>query len=466
MVFSSLTFLLCFLPLTLACYYLVRGVHARNLILCLFSLVFYAWGEPLYVFLMLASILVNYGIGLALAKVSRPLSRSALLVLALFLNLGAIGLFKYGNFILENLGVLTGRALPALGLTLPLGISFYTFQILSYVIDVYRRKTPAQRSLLSLATYIVLFPQLVAGPIVRYEEIQRQLTERRETLHCFTEGLVRFSIGLGKKVILANAMASIADPVFDSGTLPDGASAWLAAIAYMLQIYYDFSGYSDMAIGLGRMFGFRFSENFRAPYRAYSVTDFWRRWHISLSTWFRDYVYIPMGGSRRSVPRNILNLLAVWTLTGLWHGASWSFVLWGLYYGVLLILEKYVVASLLLHIPKWLRHTGTLALVLLGWLIFRLPDASQLLPWLQSMARPSLPAFGAFLTAHADVLGSIWLLFPAIIGCLPLRSAARRFLGSGRCYLYSRAGWALILYYISLALLFGATYNPFIYFRF
>ena len=293
MVFSSLSFLLLFLPLTLICYYAVRGIAARNLVLCLFSLLFYAWGEPIYVLLMMGSILFNYGIGRALGRTERKTLRRALVTAALVVNLGAIGLFKYGNFLLENLGLLLGTGLPRLSLALPLGISFYTFQILSYVLDVYRKKLPVQRSLLRLATYIVLFPQLVAGPIVRYEDIHEQLQTRRETAEGFVIGLRRFALGLGKKVILANAMAAIADPILDSVPLPHG-TVWLGVAAYMLQIYFDFSGYSDMAIGMGRFFGFRFNENFDYPYTAVSITDFWRRWHISLSSWFRDYVYIPL----------------------------------------------------------------------------------------------------------------------------------------------------------------------------
>ncbi|MBR2659766.1 MAG: MBOAT family protein [Clostridia bacterium] len=465
MVFSSLTFLLLFLPLTLLCYYLARGVKARNLVLCLFSLVFYAWGEPVYVLLMLGSILFNYCIGLALGKTAGKGVRRALLVLALAVNLGAIGLFKYGNFVLENLGLLFGPGLPRLSLALPLGISFYTFQILSYVLDVYHEKTPVQSSLLRLATYIVLFPQLVAGPIVRYEEIQSQLQSRRETLEDFTEGLRRFAIGLGKKVILANAMAAIADPILDSAVLPPG-SAWLAAVAYMLQIYFDFSGYSDMAIGMGRFFGFRFSENFNYPYAADSITEFWRRWHISLSSWFRDYVYFPLGGSRCSTARNILNLMIVWTLTGLWHGASWNFVLWGLYYGVLLILEKYVLAGLIRRLPKVLRRVLTLLAVLAGWVIFRQTSLPAIGECLRAMLNPTAGGLGSYLAANAGVLeNTIWLI-PAVIGCFPLgKYLTRRFSGR-KGFGLLRSGWALLVWLLSLSLLLGATYNPFIYFRF
>ncbi len=464
MVFSSLSFLLLFLPLTLICYYAVRGIAARNLVLCLFSLLFYAWGEPIYVLLMMGSILFNYGIGRALGRTERKTLRRALVTAALVVNLGAIGLFKYGNFLLENLGLLLGTGLPRLSLALPLGISFYTFQILSYVLDVYRKKLPVQRSLLRLATYIVLFPQLVAGPIVRYEDIHEQLQTRRETAEGFVIGLRRFALGLGKKVILANAMAAIADPILDSVPLPHG-TVWLGVAAYMLQIYFDFSGYSDMAIGMGRFFGFRFNENFDYPYTADSITDFWRRWHISLSSWFRDYVYIPLGGSRRSNGRNILNLMIVWMLTGLWHGASWNFVIWGLYYGILLILEKYVLKAM----DKWpgiIRRILTLLAVLIGWVIFRQTSLPALGECLQALIHPSLSGLGSYLTVNGKVLENTFWLVPAVAGCFPLgRILKERFEGK-RWFFAVSSGWAFLVFLISLALLVGATYNPFIYFRF
>ena len=465
MVFSSLTFLLLFLPLTLAVYYLARGVTARNAVLCLASLVFYAWGEPVWVLLMLGSILFNYGAGLALGKLRQKAGRRAVLILALVVNLGAIGLFKYGNFVLENLGLLLGSPMPHLSFSLPLGISFYTFQILSYVLDVYRGREPVQRSLLRLATYIVLFPQLVAGPIVRYDEIRAQLERRQEDPETFTAGLRRFALGLGKKVILANAMAGIADPIFNSAVLPAG-TVWLGAVAYTLQIYFDFSGYSDMAIGMGQFFGFKFSENFDYPYTAVSVTDFWRRWHISLSTWFRDYVYIPLGGNRRGTARTLFNLLVVWTLTGLWHGASWNFLLWGLYYGLLLILEKYVLDRWLARWPGWIRRLPVLLVILVGWLIFRLTSLPAIGAALRSLLAPSFAGLCAYLAGHAGVLENTFWLLPAAVGCLPLgRRLVRRF-GGKAWFTWLHSGWAFAVYLLSLALLLGATYNPFIYFRF
>ncbi len=465
MVFSSFTFLLLFLPLTLGCYYIARGNRARNLVLCLFSLVFYAWGEPVYVLLMLGSILVNYLFGRLLGIWESPGRRKVVLIGALIVNLGAIGLFKYGNFVLENLGLLLGTPNGKFSFALPLGISFYTFQILSYVLDVYRRNTPPQKNLLNLATYIVLFPQLVAGPIVRYDQVQEELARRRETLEDFVSGLKRFAIGLGKKVILANSMAAIADPILDAATLPSG-TAWLAAVAYALQIYFDFSGYSDMAIGLGRMFGFHFCENFRYPYLADSVTDFWRRWHISLSTWFRDYVYFPLGGSRCSIGRNIFNLLAVWMLTGLWHGASWNFVAWGLYYGLLLVLEKYLIAGVLAKLPALLRRVVTLLLVLVGWVIFRMETLPGIMSVLKGMFISPFTGLAAYLSGQAGVLeNTFWLLF-ALLGCLPWTEWIKDRIGNKRYYPYLSGAYALGVYALSLALLMASTYNPFIYFRF
>ncbi|MCR4620830.1 MAG: MBOAT family protein [Clostridiales bacterium] len=465
MVFSSFTFLLCFLPLSLLCYFLVRGIKARNVVLCLFSLVFYAWGEPIYVFLMMASILLNYSFGLLLGKLETQAKRKAVMAAAVAVNLGAIALFKYGNFILDNLGLLLGKPIMTLSFALPLGISFYTFQILSYVIDVYRRDTPVQKSLLNLATYIVLFPQLVAGPIVRYDQVQNELRERNVSLPDFIEGAKRFAIGLGKKVILANAMASIADPIFDAQIMPSG-TAWIAAIAYALQIYFDFSGYSDMAIGMGRFFGFHFAENFNYPYIAESITDFWRRWHMSLSTWFRDYVYFPLGGSRCKLGRNIFNLMVVWALTGLWHGASWNFVLWGLYYGILLIMEKYVLKNLLSKLPGFLRHILTLLLVLLGWVIFRLESVTAILAFAKALFVAPFYGLAQYLSGHAGVLENTAWMLPAILGCLPLSKWIKKRMENKRSYPWLSGAFAVVVYYFSIALLMGSTYNPFIYFRF
>ena len=464
MVFSSLTFLFLFLPAVIACYFLLPGVRARNCVLLLFSLVFYAWGEPVYVLLMLLSILLNYLAGLGMERF--PRRKKPLLLLALAFNLGAIGYFKYAGFFLASVSSLFALRLPALRIALPIGISFYTFQILSYVIDVYRGRTAAQKNLLSLATYITMFPQLVAGPIVRYETVRDELSVRKVSLDDFTEGLSRFFFGLGKKVLIANQMARAADAVFGAGAVPSSAVIWIGALCYAMQIYFDFSGYSDMAIGMGRMFGFHFSENFDHPYIADSVTDFWRRWHISLSSWFREYVYIPLGGNRCSAPRQILNMLTVWLLTGLWHGASWNFVLWGLYYGVLLILEKHALRQVLPRVPKTVRRIVTFLLALIGWVIFRVDDMSVLGRFLSGLFAFDFAGTGAYFTANADALSPLILLPAAILCCLPWRNRiGKRFADSGT-FRALRLACALAVWLLSVAMLLGESYNPFIYFRF
>ena len=464
MVFSSLTFLFIFLPAVLVFYDLLPGIRAKNAVLCLFSLVFYAWGEPVYVLLMIASILLNFLAGLGMERF--PRRKSLLLFLALAFNLGAIGYFKYAGFFLSSLNSLFSLHLPALRIALPIGISFYTFQILSYVIDVYRGRTAAQKNLLSLATYITMFPQLVAGPIVRYETVRDELSRRRVSLDDFTEGLCRFFFGLGKKVLIANQMALAADAVFDAAALPPAGVLWIGALCYAMQIYFDFSGYSDMAIGMGRMFGFHFSENFNYPYIADSVTDFWRRWHISLSSWFREYVYIPLGGNRCGPARQIFNLLVVWLLTGLWHGAAWTFVLWGLYYGLLLILEKHVLGSVLARIPKTVRRFVTFLLVLFGWIVFRSESPAALWRFLSGAFSFSFSGTGAFLMSTADALSPLILLPAALLGCLPwTRVLRKRFPDSGVISAL-RLACAFLVWLASIAMLLGESYNPFIYFRF
>ena len=339
MVFSSLIFLFFFLPAVLFCYYIVpqNFIRVRNAVLLLFSLFFYFYGEPRLIGILILSILMNYLFGLSM----RSTYRKPLLILCVIANLSLLGVFKYLNFFISSADSLFGLGIPVPDIVMPIGISFYTFQALSYVIDVYRREVPPQHDLFSLALYVSMFPQLIAGPIVRYHDVNVQLAVRKHSFAQFSEGTSRFLFGLSKKVLLSNVFAQIADGVFKYAPNElSAAGAWMGAIGYTLQIYFDFSGYSDMAIGLGKMFGFEFLENFNYPYISKSVTEFWRRWHISLSTWFRDYVYIPLGGNRCSPARHIFNLLAVWTLTGFWHGANWTFMAWGLYFGVLLILDK------------------------------------------------------------------------------------------------------------------------------
>ena len=381
MVFSSAEFLFLFLPCTLLLYYnpFFRSKGFRNVLLMMVSLFFYAWGEKVYVLLLLASIAANWWLGLRVESGRRH--RRIFLTTAVVLNLAGLFVFKYLGFVCENLSAL-GLPLPEVRLALPIGISFYTFQAMSYVIDVYREKSPAQRSVLDVGLYVSFFPQLIAGPIVRYETIAAEIHGRQETWEDFCQGVPRFIQGLGKKVILANSMAIIADAAFDELTAISVPMAWLGAIAYALQIYFDFSGYSDMAIGLGRMFGFHFLENFNQPYLAVSITDFWRRWHISLSTWFRDYVYIPLGGNRVSPRRHLLNLLVVWLLTGVWHGADWAFIFWGLGYFLLLMAEKYG------HIDQklgFLRRPWTLFWVLMLWVLFRAEDLGKAVEYFAAM---------------------------------------------------------------------------------
>lgn len=464
MVFSSFSFLLLFFPAVLLIYFLMPGIRGKNIVLCLASLLFYSWGEPLYLFLMLASVLINYLAGLGIERFANR--KKGILIADVVFNIGALAFFKYTDFLIGNVNQLTGASIPPVGIALPLGISFYTFQIMSYVIDVYRGQTKAQQNIILLTVYISLFPQLVAGPIVRYDTVEAELRERRTSLRDFGEGLSRFLYGLGKKVIIANQMALVADSVFDSAQTVPAAFMWLGIFAYALQIYYDFSGYSDMAIGMGRIFGFHFDENFNYPYMADSVTDFWRRWHISLSGWFREYVYIPLGGNRRGQGRQILNMMVVWLLTGMWHGASWNFVLWGVFYGVALVLEKTVLKNGLKCLPSVLKHGITLLVVLIGWAIFR-ADGSGMLPVV--LERLFVSGSGTardFLTEHADLLQTAVVLPVAIIGCFPLRDKLISRFGGEKWFPALRYAGALLIWLVSLGLLLGNTYNPFIYFRF
>ena len=470
MVFSSLTFLFLFLPLTLILYYAVPK-KAKNLVLLVMSLVFYAWGEPVYVILMLYSILLNYAAGRLME--SEPKHKKAVLVFAVVLNLLILGFFKYYGFAVGSVNKAFGLSIPVRDIALPIGISFYTFQALSYVIDLYKDKFPAQRNFISFACYITMFPQLIAGPIVRYEEIEKQLGERRLTLERFGKGALRFIFGLGKKVLLANLAGALFDEIHALPAL-SFATSWIGALAYTFQIFFDFSGYSDMAIGLGDMLGFHFSENFRYPYAALSVTDFWRRWHISLGTWFREYVYIPLGGNRVKWYRHILNVMIVWFLTGLWHGAGWTFIVWGLFYGVLLIFEKYVLNKL--KIPKAVRWVLTMLSVIIGWVIFSADDLQGAGRMLASMSGiPAIiaavrgdPGAGALFSGNA-------LYFLATGGVLLLVEAAFSGPWTGaivKAWKKKTAGrivltlFAIALLVLSIAFLATENYNPFLYFRF
>ena len=456
MVFSSAEFLALFFPCVLLVYYnpFFRSRRFRNVFLLLASLLFYAWGEPVRVLLLLASIAVNWWFGLRVEG-ERP-HRRGLLAASVVFNLAGLFVFKYLGFVCRNLALL-GLNVPQIKLALPIGISFYTFQAMSYVIDVYRKKSPAQRSVLDVGLYISFFPQLIAGPIVRYETVALEIHSRKESWEDFCGGVPRFIVGLGKKVILANNMAVVADAAFRSADL-SAAMAWLGAAAYALQIYFDFSGYSDMAIGLGRMFGFHFLENFDRPYLASSITDFWRRWHISLSTWFRDYVYIPLGGNRVSPRRHLFNLFAVWLLTGIWHGANWTFILWGLGYFLLLMAEKYG------HIDRKLgifRRPYTLLCVLLLWVLFRADSLGAAGRYFAAMFTGGRGSCDDFLYYFGNMKA---YLAAAVVCCLPLDKLWRRVPERARDSLEAAGTIALLV--ITLTYVVSSTYNPFIYFNF
>lgn len=461
MVFSSGIFLFLFLPIVLLIYYnpLIRSRSFRNIFLFLASIIFYAWGEPVYVLLMLSSIVVNWLFGRCIMAGKNS---TVIAALAVVYNLAFLFVFKYLDFAITNCNNLLNLSIPLFGIELPIGISFYTFQAMSYVIDVKRKPELAQRSLLNVGLYIACFPQLIAGPIVRYETVAQQIRERTESWNDVTVGLRRFLWGLAKKVILANNLAKFADLAFD-GTELSTALAWLGAAAYMLQIYFDFSGYSDMAIGLGRMFGFRFDENFNYPYAASGITDFWRRWHISLSTWFRDYVYIPLGGNRVRPARHILNLFLVWLLTGIWHGANWTFILWGLIYFLLLMLEKY---TPLKRVPKLVGHLYTLLAVCLCWVLFRAASLSSALEYLKAM-------FGAaplgIWDGNASIVltnGFVYFLLGAILSFPIVPFFAKKTFVQKPGVQYLLAFFQLLAFLLTIGFILSSSYDPFIYFNF
>ena len=472
MVFSSATFLIIFLPVTMILYYLLgvlitKNTAVKNSILLIASLIFYAWGEPVYIILMLISILFNYVIGrdIDLAKENEEDKRAkTLFICAVVFNIAVLGFFKYADFVVQNLGGLFGTEFKALNLPLPIGISFYTFQIMSYIIDLYGGKIKVQKSVFDFALYVSLFPQLIAGPIVKYKDIDNQLKHRKESLMGFSKGMNRFVIGLSKKLLLANTLGHVFSTVQDKGT--DNLSmlaAWVGIICYTLQIYFDFSGYSDMAIGLGSMFGFKFNENFNHPYIATSVTDFWRRWHISLSSWFRDYVYIPLGGNRCSVPRHIFNLFVVWLLTGLWHGAAWNFVFWGLYYGILLILEKYVLKNHLEKLPKAARWALTGLAVILGWVLFSAPTLTGALRYIKAML-----GFGSGIIDKNGVYLLSTNIVLIIIGFICSAPYYKKLTSRIDENIISKIQIATTPLLLILCIIFmiSETYNPFLYFRF
>ena len=483
--FTAPTFLFLFLPVVLAAYF-VAPKPLRNTVLLIASILFYAEGEKLYTLVMVFSIVFNYVFGLVLDSAQHPHARKLLLVTGVVVNLALLATYKYADFIIGNLNVLLHMAhLPAMRLRhlhLPIGISFFTFHALSYVTDVYRREVRAMRRFDSFALYITLFPQLIAGPIIRYKIIANQFSDRQVTLEGFAEGIRRFIIGLGKKLIIADTVAYVADQIFDAHVqtnLLTPSVAWLGIVCYTLEIYFDFSGYSDMAIGMGRMFGFVFPENFNYPYISSSITDFWRRWHITLSSWFRDYLYIPMGGNRRRPIRVYFNLLTVFFLCGLWHGATWSFVIWGLYHGTFLILERLGFGRWLETRAGPLRHVYVLLVVMVGWVFFNARDLSQAVTYLSVM-------FGLRHGSGLEYNVGLYLnpavrlaIVAGILGSTPivpmLRRAWERLAGSEAesgnllVELFGRAAGvaALVLIYVSSAMMSAhGSYSPFIYYRF
>lgn len=471
MLFSSITFLFAFLALVLILYFIVP-CRLKNPVLLIFSLVFYAWGEAVYIVLMLASILVAYITGIFADRKRENVSKHGpflAMLFAIIWNIGLLFFFKYTDFFISNANSMFGFNIKLLGLTLPIGISFYSFQTLSYVIDVYRGEVKAQKNIITLATYVSLFPQLIAGPIVRYQTIENQLNYRKESLGQFADGVKRFAIGLGKKVILANNIGFLFSEI--SGTPQSELSvtaSWIGILAYTFQIYFDFSGYSDMAIGLGKMFGFDFLENFNYPYISKSITDFWRRWHMSLSSWFRDYVYIPLGGNRKGKARQCFNIMVVWFLTGFWHGANWNFMIWGVYFGIILLVEKLFLLKAIDKLPVVFQHIYALIFIVLGWGIFAFEDTSQLIQNFKNM----------FFAGDLPVINDktvMWItqylitFIVLVIASTPLFKmlGAKLAVKIPRLYGYVlEPVVTLSILVVSTAYLAGNSFNPFLYFRF
>lgn len=473
MIFSSLLFLFRFLPIVLIVYYIAPSGW-RNMILFVSSLIFYAWGEPVYIVLMLFSILVSFTGGILVdrfLKSGRERAAKAALAASCIVSLSLLGFFKYANFLIGTVNSLTGAGIALLQITLPIGISFYTFQTMSYTIDVYRGEAKVQKNLISFGTYVSMFPQLIAGPIVQYKTIDLQLRKRHESAEQFAEGIHRFMVGLGKKVLLANNAGALWDTIqaMPQGSIP-AATAWMGLAAYTLQLYFDFSAYSDMAIGLGHMFGFRFLENFNYPYISKSITEFWRRWHISLSTWFRDYVYIPLGGNRVGRGRHIRNIFVVWLLTGIWHGASWNFVVWGVYYGILLLVEKFVTGRFLKKLPAVFQHIYCMFFVMIGWNLFVFDDMGSGLCFLKSL-------FGLYGQEFANretvylLYNHAALLILLVLGSTTLPKRAGEWIlkkteGHDMVQVFLRGAFYTVIFLLSVAWLVDASYNPFLYFRF
>ncbi len=464
MVFSSLVFMFAYLPITLLAYYLVPR-QGRNIFLFIVNLIFYGWGEPRLVLLMVFNIFFNYIGGWLVDKYRADAKKKKLfLILTCVLDIGILAVFKYTGMITETLNMLPFLNIPELQISLPIGISFYTFQTMSYVIDVYRDDAPVSKNFINFGTYVALFPQLIAGPIVRYRDVAEQLVNRRETLEMFTRGVKLFMVGLAKKVIIANTMGTLTTNIFATTDENGVVGTWVGMIAYTFQIYFDFSGYSDMACGLGNMMGFEFLKNFNYPYIAKSITDFWRRWHISLSTWFKEYVYIPLGGNRKGVKRQILNLLIVWGLTGLWHGAAYNFVLWGLYYGFLLILEKFVLKKFLDRLPSFVQHIYTLFIIIIGWGLFYFTDVGQLGEFMVDLFN-----FGNGICGNQAfnlIMSNLPMLIIAAVASTPLATMLYTRFEHRRFMWIPETLYCMGVLAVSTASLVNQSYNPFLYFRF
>ena len=461
MLFSSVTFLYYFLPAVLIVYFLVPR-FLKNTVLLISSLIFYGWGEPKLLFLMIFTILMFYICGLMIGRSAEQKWKKFWLVTSIVISVGLLGLFKYADFFIDSFNAVTGLSIPLLRLALPVGISFYTFQSLSYTIDVYRGHVPAQKNPISFGAYVALFPQLIAGPIVRYIDVARELNERQHSWEDFCLGLRRFLVGLGKKILIADNFALLMKLFRES----EGKSVlfyWLYAVAFMLNIYFDFSGYSDMAIGLGRIFGFKFIENFNYPYLSKSVTEFWRRWHMSLGSWFRDYIYIPMGGNRVSKGRWVFNILTVWMLTGLWHGAAWNFVLWGLLFGILLMIEKWVPA--LQKLPDWLRHGYVLLIVCLSFVLFNAESLTQAVTDMGGMfGFAGVPLVNAESLYYLQSYAPLFLM--GIVGATPVVRDTARKIGEKPYGEVLEVAMMAVLLIVCSAYLVDGSFSPFLYFRF
>lgn len=468
MVFSSLLFLFRFLPVVLLLYY-IAPKKIRNLVLFIASLLFYAWGEPIYILIMFFSTIVDYSHGrlVHMFKEKGDMKKAKYVVASsMIINLAVLGFFKYADFLLENVNLIFGADIPLMQLALPIGISFYTFQTMSYTIDVYRGDAKVQKNIISFGLYVCLFPQLIAGPIVQYKTIDEQLRKRKESFDRFSDGAIRFMCGMGKKVLLANNIGLLwdqvqAQPMEQVPVL----MAWIGISAFAFQIYFDFSGYSDMAIGLGKMFGFEFLENFNYPYMSKSITEFWRRWHISLGTWFKEYVYIPLGGNRHGFVKQIRNILVVWLLTGIWHGASWNFLMWGGYFAVLLIIEKLFLLDVLKKLPKFISHIYALFFVWIGWVIFSFETFGGVMGYLKAMFGMNGAGFVSNQTMFMLLEYAVMFVI-LVIACTEYPKKLVSKINHVTVNAVLSNVYIIVLFVVSVAYLVDATYNPFLYFRF